>query len=82
MRANVCFMDLGGSNLSENALLQAIDLLRVCSHKLKVLILDGNTLSSRVLGKLYLTIKDLGLKQIVRLSMSRCGLACSCKDLR
>lgn len=82
MRANVCYVDMSGSQLGEGALMQAIDLLKMCSHKLKVIVLDGNVLSERVLERLADSVIELGLKQIERISMSRCGLVCKCKDLR
>lgn len=62
--------------LADANLNRGINLLKICSHRLSVLKLDGNTLAFQSLQALRNVIKKLGITNIKVLSMRDCGLRC------
>ena len=81
MSENVTYFDISGNQLDQLTLCRLwSELLTLCSHRLKVLILDDNLLHEKTLGKLINTLDRCGFQSLRCLSLSHCGLSCSCQS--
>ena len=79
MKSNITYFDISDNNFDEQTLCRAIDLLKLCSHKLKVLRLGGNLLGITPLRSLIDALKLTGIESLEVLSISNSGLKCSCQ---
>lgn len=57
-------------------MIRALSLLKVCSHKLAVIKLDGNFLSAGVLKIFKNVMEKLSLIFVKHLSLRNCGISC------
>ena len=79
MSENVTYFDISGNQLDQLTLCRVwSELLPLCSHRLKVLILDDNLMHEKTLSKLLSTLDRCGFQSLTYLSLTHCGLSCSC----
>ncbi|CDW78961.1 UNKNOWN [Stylonychia lemnae] len=80
LQSNITVLDISNNNLADANLTRGINMLKICSHKLSVLILDGNNMSFHSLKSLKSIIEKLGITHINMLSLRNCGIKCNCQQ--
>lgn len=71
-------VDFSDNNFDQLTFFRIVELLRACSHKLKILKLSGNYVSAKVLNEVIKTLETSGIKRIERLELRNCCIACKC----